>query len=355
VLSAALEKAVKRAARETARQAEEKAGALKTLVTGGAGFIGSNLVDALLARGDDVVVLDNLATGRRSNLDSALTHGAKLVVEDVRDAALVRSLLEQERPEVVFHLAAQMDVRVSAAKPVYDAEVNVIGTINMLEAARLSGSRRLIFASTGGAIYGETDVLPTPEDTEINSEAPYGQSKYAAEGYCDLWGRLHGLSTASLRFGNVYGPRQDPLGEAGVVAIFCGKLRDRGQPTVFGDGLQTRDYIYVEEVVGAALIASANEVTGPFNVGTGKESSVLDLVQVLGKLGRELDIIGEADSFEPQFAPARAGEVQRSSLDPRRSREVLGFEARVALEEGMRRTLRWVVAEDAQHVRAQAS
>jgi UDP-glucose 4-epimerase len=327
---------------------------LKTLVTGGAGFIGSNLVDALLARGDEVVVLDNLATGRRSNLDSALARGASLVVEDIRDAALVRSLLEQERPEVVFHLAAQMDVRVSAAKPVYDAEVNVIGTINMLEAARLCGTRRFVFASTGGAIYGETDVLPTPEDTEINSEAPYGHAKYSAEGYCDLWGRLHGLSAVSLRFGNVYGPRQDPLGEAGVVAIFCGKLRDRGRPTIFGDGLQTRDYIYVEEVVNAALIASANEATGPFNVGTGKESSVLDLVDVLQKLGRELNIIGANDSFEPEFAPARAGEVQRSALDTRKSREVLGFEARVALEEGMRRTLEWVVAEDAA-LRAQAS
>ncbi len=266
----------------------------------------------------------------------------------------MRSLLEEERPEVVFHLAAQMDVRVSAAKPTFDAEVNVIGTINMLEAARLCGSRRFVFASTGGAIYGETDVLPTPEHTAINSEAPYGQAKYSAEGYCDLWGRLHGLSTVSLRFGNVYGPRQDPLGEAGVVAIFCGKLRDRGQPTVFGNGLQTRDYIYVEEVVSAALIASANEVTGPFNVGTGKESSVLDLVEVLRKLGRELRIIGAHDPFEPQFAPARAGEVQRSSLDPRKSREVLGFETRVALEDGMRRTLEWVVAEDAS-LRAKAS
>ncbi len=328
---------------------------MKALVTGGAGFIGSNLVDALLARGDQVVVLDNLATGRRSNLDSALAQGAKLVVEDVRDAALVGSLLEQERPEVVFHLAAQMDVRVSAAKPVYDAEVNVIGTINMLEAARKCGSRRFIFASTGGAIYGETDVLPTPEHTEINSEAPYGQSKFAAEGYCDLWGRLHGLSTASLRFGNVYGPRQDPLGEAGVVAIFCGKLRDGGQPTVFGDGLQTRDYIYVQEVVSAALIASSNEVTGPFNVGTGKESSVLDLVDVLGRLGRDMGITGSNDPFEAQFAPARAGEVQRSALDVNRSRDVLGFEARIALEDGMRRTLEWVVAEDAVPARAQAS
>ena len=302
-----------------------------------------------------MVALDNLATGRRSNLDAALARGARLVVEDIRDAALVRSLLAEERPEVVFHLAAQMDVRVSAAKPVYDAEVNVIGTINMLEAARLSGSRRFVFASTGGAIYGETDVLPTPEDSDINSEAPYGHAKYSAEGYCDLWGRLHGLSTVSLRFGNVYGPRQDPLGEAGVVAIFCGKLRDRSQPTVFGDGLQTRDYIYVQEVVEAALIASANEVTGPFNIGTGKQSSVLDLVDVLRKLGRELEIIGPEEPFEAQFAPARAGEVQRSSLDPAKSREVLGFEARVPLEEGMRRTLEWVVAEDAAQVRAKAS
>jgi UDP-glucose 4-epimerase len=321
---------------------------LKALVTGGAGFIGSNLVDALLDRGDEVVVIDNLATGRRSNLDSALARGARLVVEDIRDGSLVGSLLEQERPEAVFHLAAQMDVRVSAARPVYDAEVNVIGTINMLEAARLSGVRRLVFASTGGAIYGETDVLPTPEDSAINSEAPYGQAKYSAEGYCELWGRLHGLSAVSLRFGNVYGPRQDPLGEAGVVAIFCGKLRDRARPTVFGDGLQTRDYIYVNEVVSAALIASANEVTGPFNVGTGKESSVLDLVEVLGKLGREMGIIPSDDPFEAQFAPARSGEVQRSALDTRKSRETLGFEARIALEDGMRRTLEWVVAGDAQ-------
>jgi UDP-glucose 4-epimerase len=318
---------------------------LKALVTGGAGFIGSNLVDALLDRGYEVVVLDNLATGRKSNLDPALGRGARLVVEDIRDGALVASLLAQERPEVVFHLAAQMDVRVSTARPVYDAEVNVIGTINMLEAAREAGVRRLVFTSTGGAIYGETDVLPTPEDTEINSEAPYGQAKYSAEGYCALWQRLHGLSTVSLRLGNVYGPRQDPLGEAGVVAIFCGKLRDRAQPTVFGDGRQTRDYIYVDEVVEAALIASANDVTGPFNAGTGKESSVLDLVEVLGRLGREMGIIAANDPFEPQFAPPRPGEVQRSALDTRKAREGLGFEARIELEEGMRRTLEWVVSE----------
>jgi UDP-glucose 4-epimerase len=299
-------------------------------------------------------VLDNLSTGRRSNLDAALANGARMVVEDIRDGAIVRSLLEEERPEVVFHLAAQMDVRVSAAKPVYDAEVNVIGTINMLEAARAGGARRFVFASTGGAIYGETDVLPTPEGADINSEAPYGQAKYAAEGYCDLWRRLHGLSTVSLRFGNVYGPRQDPLGEAGVVAIFCGKLRDRGHPMVFGTGLQTRDYVYVREVVGAALLASANEVSGSYNVGTGRESSVLDLVQVLRDLGRELNIIGPDDAFEAELAPARPGEVERSALDPAKSKRELGFEAQIELTEGLRRTLEWVVAEDAGRVRAQA-
>ena len=328
---------------------------MKALVTGGAGFIGSNLVDALLDRGDDVVVLDNLATGRKTNLDAALARGAQLVVEDIRDGNVVGSLLASEKPEVVFHLAAQMDVRVSAARPVYDAEVNVIGTINMLEAARAGGAGRFVFASTGGAIYGETDVLPTPEDAEINSEAPYGHAKYSAEGYCDLWRRLHGLSTVSLRFGNVYGPRQDPMGEAGVVAIFCGKLRDRAQPTVFGDGRQTRDYIYVSEVVGAALAAARSDVHGSFNVGTGAESSVLDLVETLGKLGRESGMIGPDDSFEAQFAPARAGEVERSALDTARSRDVLGFEAKVGLEEGLRQTLAWVAEEDAAPARARAS
>ena len=331
---------------------------MKALVTGGAGFIGSNLVDALIDRGDQVVVLDNLASGRKSNLEPALARGAHLVVEDIRDAGLVKSLLESEKPEVVFHLAAQMDVRVSAARPVYDAEVNVIGTINMLEAARAAGSRRFVFASTGGAIYGETDLLPTPEDAEINSEAPYGHAKYSAEGYCDLWRRMHGLSTVSLRFGNVYGPRQDPLGEAGVVAIFCGKLRDRGQPTVFGDGRQTRDYIYVSEVVQAALIASAAGVNGPFNVGTGNESSVLDLVEALGKLGRESGMIAPNGAFAPQFAPARTGEVQRSSLNTAKSRDVLGFEAQVGLEDGLRLTLEWVAedsARSAQPARARAS
>ena len=318
---------------------------MKVLVTGGAGFIGSNLVDALLARGDEVVVLDNLTTGRKSNVEHAIANGAQLVVEDIRDGELVASLLETERPEAVFHLAAQIDVRVSAAKPSFDAEVNVIGTINMLEAARRCGARRFVYASTGGAIYGETDIVPTPEGTEIRSEAPYGQAKYAGEGYLSLWRRLHGLSTVSLRFGNVYGPRQDPLGEAGVIAIFCGKLETGGAPTVFGDGRQTRDYVFVDDVVRACMIAADGDHDGAYNVGRGQEVSVLDLVDQLGTLGEELGLLKGGADFEPQLAPARPGEVQRSALDPTRSREELGFVAEVGLEDGLRRTLRAVMQE----------
>jgi UDP-glucose 4-epimerase len=310
---------------------------VKALVTGGAGFIGSHLADALVDRGDEVVAVDNLSTGRRDNIAPALGRGAQLVVEDIRDAELIRALVERERPEVVYHLAAQMDVRVSTARPTYDAEINVLGTVNLLDAARGADVRRLVFVSTGGAIYGEADELPAGEDSAIRPEAPYGQAKFAAEGYCDLYRRLHGLSTVSLRLGNVYGPRQDPFGEAGVIAIFCGKLRDGGRPTVFGDGRQTRDYIYVEEVVRAALAAGENDVHGSYNVGRGVETSVLDLIESLGKLGREAGVL--KDGFEPEFAPPRPGEVQRNALDPVRAREVLGFEATVELEDGLRKTL----------------
>ena len=319
----------------------------KVLVTGGAGFIGSNLVDALLERGDEVIALDNLTTGRRANIEPALSRGAKLIVEDIRDADLVGALLEKEKPEVVFHLAAQIDVRVSTARPQFDAEINVVGTINMLEAARRAGTRRFVYASTGGAIYGETDVVPTPEDTVIRPEAPYGQAKFAGEGYLGLWNRMHGLSTVSLRFGNVYGPRQDPLGEAGVIAIFCGKLETGGQPTVFGDGLQTRDYVFVHDVVRAAMLAGDGDVQGSYNVGRGQEVSVVQLVDALRDLGSELGMLSGGRTFDAQFAPARLGEVQRSALDPSRSAKELGFTADVELADGLRRTLQFVAQEQA--------
>ena len=195
---------------------------MNCVVTGGAGFIGSHVVDALVARGERVTVIDNLSTGRRSNLDGALGAGAELRVADITDASAMSEIFAAVRPELVFHLAAQIDVRHSVADPADDARINVLGTIAVLEAARTAGARRLVNSSTGGALYGDADVIPTPEDHPIRPLAPYGQSKYSAEGYCELYTRLHGLSTVSLRYGNVYGPRQDVHGEAGVVAIFCG-------------------------------------------------------------------------------------------------------------------------------------
>jgi UDP-glucose 4-epimerase len=307
---------------------------VKALVTGGAGFIGSNLVDALLARGDEVTVVDDLSTGRRENLADALANGATLVEADIRDRAAMEELGGRERPEVVFHLAAQIDVRKSVADPAWDASINVGGTANVLEAARVAEARRVVFTSTGGAIYGEGEgqQLPLAEDAPLAPEAPYGQSKFAAEGYLSLYERLYGLSGVSLRLGNVYGPRQDPLGEAGVIAIFCGRLRDGSRPTVFGDGKQTRDYIYVGDVVSAALAAAESGATGAINVGTGVETDVLELIRQL----RELS--GTA-GFEPEFAPPRAGEVQRISIDPGRAARELSWRAGMGLDEGLRVTL----------------
>jgi UDP-glucose 4-epimerase len=303
---------------------------MRALVTGGAGFIGSNLVDALLARGDEVTVLDDLSTGRRGNLDGALRAGAVLVEGDLRDAGAVARLLERERPEVVFHLAAQIDVRRSVAETAFDARVNVEGTINLLEAARGVGVGRIVNTSTGGAIYGEGRILPAPEVHPVAPEAPYGQSKFGAEGYCELFKRLHGLSTVSLRYGNVFGPRQDPRGEAGVIAIFCGKLLEGGRATVFGDGLQTRDYVYVGDVVAANLAAAESNSDGAFNIGTGRETSVLDIVEALGPQG---------DGFGADHAPERPGEVRHIYLDTSRARGEFGWEAKVDLQEGLELTL----------------
>jgi UDP-glucose 4-epimerase len=307
---------------------------MKTLVTGGAGFIGSNLVDAVLARGDEVTVLDNLSTGRRVNLDGALAAGARLAEVDVCDQAAVGAVFAEARPQLVFHLAAQIDVRRSVAEPAFDAAVNVGGTANVLDAARATGVDRVIFISTGGALYGEgaDKQLPLPESTPIAPLSGYGQSKFSAEGYLGLYERLHGLSGMALRLGNVYGPRQDPLGEAGVVAIFCGLLKEGGVPTVYGDGSQTRDYIYVGDVVAAALAAGARELGGAVNIGTGREASVLDIVKILGELGGRED-------FDPKFAPARVGEVQQISLDASLAERELDWAPQTTLEQGLERTL----------------
>ena len=304
---------------------------MRTLVTGGAGFIGSNLVDALLARGDEVTVVDDLSTGRRQNLDQALAGGTGLVELDIRDARAVADVVERAAPEAIFHMAAQIDVRKSTADPAFDARVNVEGTINLLEAARRAEVPRFVNTSSGGAIYGEGKFLPAREDHPVAPEAPYGQSKFAAEGYCDLFRRLLGLSTVSLRYGNVYGARQDPLGEAGVIAIFCGRLVERRPATIFGDGLQTRDYVHVDDVVESNLLAAKSNAGGPFNIGRGVEVSVLELVEALSKLG--------AGGLEAEHEPPRPGEVGHIALDCTRAKAELGWEARVDLDEGLERTL----------------
>jgi UDP-glucose 4-epimerase len=303
------------------------------VVTGGAGFIGSNLVDALLARGERVAIIDTLITGKRENLADALGQGVALHTVDVRDADAVRGVFEAFSPELVFHLAAQIDVRHSVARPADDAETNVLGTINVLEAARQTGARRVVNTSTGGGLYGDADVLPTPEDSSIRPLAPYGQSKLGAEGYCALYTRLHGVSTVSLRYGNVYGPRQDVHGEAGVVAIFCGHLIDGTAPTVFGDGGQTRDWVDVSDVVRANLMAAESGITGPVNIGHGQETSVLELIAALN------DISPAKPLPAPNYRPARPGEVRRSCLDVSRARTELGWEAGVSLREGLRTIL----------------
>ncbi len=307
---------------------------MKALVTGGAGFIGSNLVDALLARGDTVTVVDNLSTGRRANLDGALAAGAELAELDIREAAALAELVAKAQPEVVFHLAAQIDVRKSLADPAFDASINVGGSANLLEAMRAAGAPRLVFVSTGGAIYGEGagKQLPLDEAAPIEPFSAYGQSKFAAEGYLALYERLYDVSGVSLRLGNVYGPRQDPLGEAGVIAIFCGRLREGGRPTVFGDGTQTRDYIYVGDVVAAALAAAESTATGPINIGSGIETDVLTLA-------RQLAEIDGSESFEPEFAPPRAGEVQRIALDASRAEQELSWRATTSVADGLKLTL----------------
>jgi UDP-glucose 4-epimerase len=305
--------------------------AADAIVTGGAGFIGSHVVDRLVADGAAVSVVDDLSGGRRENLASALDAGASLHEADIRDAAAMDALLSQGEPGVVYHLAAQVSVTRSVSDPQHDASVNVLGTAVLLEAARRAGVPRFVYVSTGGALYGDADERPTPETAPIAPESPYGQSKWAAEGYARLYERLHGLSTLTLRLGNVYGPRQDPHGEAGVVAIFCDLLRAGRRPTVFGDGLQTRDYVHVDDVVAAVLAAGASDERGAVNVSRGVESSVLDLVQGLQALEPAAD-------FSPDHLAERPGESRHSCLDPSRAAQRLGWRAEVGLPDGLRAT-----------------
>lgn len=294
----------------------------RVLVTGGAGFIGSHLVEALVARGDDVVVVDDLSIGRRENVAVA----AGLIEADVREP--LEPIFEQIDPHVCFHFAAQTNVRWSVASPAFDAATNVLGTLNVLEAARTSESR-VIFASSGGAVYGETDV-PATEDAVCRPLSPYGVSKLAADEYLATYNRLHGFRHVSLRFGNVYGPRQDPRGEAGVVAIFLANLAKGEAPVIYGTGEQTRDYVYVADVVLAALAAASTPVAGIFNIGTGKERSV-NTVLALCRRVTDTRLVED-------WKPARRGEIQRSALDAGRAARELGWQPALSLETGIRLT-----------------
>jgi UDP-glucose 4-epimerase len=291
------------------------------LVTGGAGFIGSHVAEALVARGEDVVVLDDLSSGKRENVPE----GADLVEGDIREPQ--DQLFADVKPDVCYHLAAQIDVRVSVARPEHDAAINVLGTVNLLQAA-LEHKTKIVFSSTGGAIYGECDG-PAPEDAPRLPIAPYGTSKLAAEEYLATYNRLYGTGHVSLRYGNVYGPRQDPHGEAGVVAIFFKTLRAGETPKVFGDGKQTRDYVYVGDVARATL-AAAERDGGVYNVGTGRETSVVELLDLCQRIA--------GTSFEPDFQPARPGELQRAVVDPSRAVDELGWRPEHSLEDGLRET-----------------
>jgi len=295
---------------------------VRAIVTGGAGFIGSHIVDALVDRGDEVTVLDNFASGKHENVNDS----AMLRERDIREPFNVDA-------DVVFHLAAQADVRVSVERPGYDAAVNVLGTVNVLEAARAAGAK-VVFASTGGAIYGESRE-PATEDAPRQPLAPYGTSKLCGEEYLATYNRLYGTGHVSLRLGNVYGPRQDPHGEAGVVAIFLSRLREGRSPRVFGDGEQVRDYVYVGDVVRAAL-AAAGQPDGVYNVGTGITTSVLELVEACRSV--------TGSDVAHEHAPARQGELQRSVLDPSAAARDLDWRPEVELEQGLRETWDWIAA-----------
>jgi len=304
---------------------------MRVLVTGGAGFIGSHLADALLARGDEVAIVDDMSTGRPGRVPAeAVTHKVSVTEADV-----LAVLVDDYRPALICHLAAQIDVRVSVARPALDAQANVIGTVNVLEAARKAGSR-VLFCSTGAVIYGRDAPIPSREDVLPLPESPYGVAKHCGEQYVELYNRLHGTTHAVLRFANVYGPRQDPAGAAGVVAIFCAQALAGERPTIYGDGLQTRDYVYVGDAVGAFLAAADSGRPGTWNIGSGTEVSVLELIRVVAA------VAGHA--IEPVFAPARPGELLRGALASDRALRDLGWAAVTPLDEGVAKAYRWIEA-----------
>jgi UDP-glucose 4-epimerase len=311
----------------------------RAIVTGGAGFIGSAIVDRLVRADTEVLVIDDLSRGCTTNLEQAFAEGARLENLDIRDGVTLTKEFTSFRPDHVFHLAGQIDVRASMDDPALDASINVLGAVNVFVAAMAAGVRRIVNTSTGGAIYGETSVVPTSEATRPNPTSAYGLSKSAAELYARWFTRTGGLDVITLRYGNVYGPRQNPVGDAGVVAVFCDRLLAGLPITVYGDGKQTRDYIYVADIATANL--AATRIRRPrcreFNIGTGVEISVLELIDAI-----EAVADARIPKAQVQFAAPRPGELRRSCLDVSRARRELGLRRTTPLEAGLARTVEWV-------------
>ena len=304
---------------------------MKVLLTGGAGFIGSHVADQLLARGHEVAVVDNLSTGKRENVSA----GVLFYQLDIRSGCA--QAFEEFRPEALCHQAAQMDVRRSVEEPDFDADVNVLGTIRLLHNCVRYGIRRVAFASTGGAIYGEQRKFPAPEDHPQYPVSPYGVSKLAGERYLRCYHAQYGLSYAALRYANVYGPRQDPHGEAGVVAIFCGNLVAGRESTINGTGEQTRDYVYVDDVARANVLALGSKApSGAYNIGTGIETSVNQLYETLRNLANR--------DLQPRHGPGKSGEQIRSSVNPAQANRLLGWRSEVDLASGLNKTLEYFAA-----------
>ena len=303
---------------------------MRAVVTGGAGFIGSHLVERLLADGHEVLVVDDLSTGRREQVPD----GCRFVELDITSPELL-SLVQDFQSEVVLHLAAQMDVRKSVADPLHDTRTNVLGTVNVLTAAARAGTRKVVLASSGGTVYGEPDTLPVREDAPLRPASPYGAAKVAGETYLAAFGRLHGFAWTSLRLGNVYGPRQDPHGEAGVVAIFGTAMLDQRQTLIFGDGSSSRDYVHADDVVEAFVQCLDARTDGAvLNVGTGRSTSVRELHCLMAKA------CGAADA--PEHREPRLGELQHIALESSALTRTTGWTPRISLETGLRGTVEWI-------------
>jgi len=300
----------------------------KVLVTGGAGFIGSHLVDELVSRGYQVIVIDNLSTGKKENLNPR----AKFYKLDIQDSK-ISDVFQEEKPEIVFHLAAQINVRKSVEDPIENGKNNIMGSLNLLENCKKFKIQKVVFSSTGGAIYGDANIIPTPEDYIESPLSPYGIEKLAVDKYLNYYYRVFGLPYISLRYANVYGPRQNPKGEAGVIAIFIDKMLSGQQPIINGDGKQTRDFVYVKDVVRANLLALSKSQVGIFNVGTGRETNINSIFQELRKLINS--------DFKEIHGPAIPGEQKRSCLDYSKIKKELGWEPQYSLEEGLKETVEW--------------